>query len=240
MGFILMAAFITNVHRYKSLQRSFRRVQSERGNRGRGGRALSPILSPADPDSLSLSLTPEEVATINRTAPNGHSHSLTRPSTKPKKQRGSGKSGRWLFFGRRSNKHISQESTSNEDDILPITSPVGDGSIGGNLWFPGENLDLEDGERGSREASVGSEGGGVDSAERSRSMDRRRADAPSEERREREDNEEPLPHQQRCACVCVCVCVCSCVRACMHVCVCACCNFQIGYTMHCTSTSDIL
>ena len=80
---------------------------------------------------------------------------------------------------------------------------MGDGSIGGNLWFPGENMDLEDGERGSREASVGSEGGGVDSVERSRSVDRRRADAPSEERREREDNEEPLPHQQRCVRVCV-------------------------------------
>ena len=172
-------------------------MQSERGNRGRGGRGLSPILSPADPDNLSLSLTPEEVASINRTAPSAHPHSLTQPSSKPKKQRGSSKSGRWLFFGRRSNKHISQESTSNEDDILPISSPVGNGSISDNLWFPGENLDVEDGERSSREASVGSEGGGVDSVERSRSMDRRRADAPSEERREREDNEEPLLHQQR-------------------------------------------
>ena len=170
------------LYRYRSLQRSFRRTQPGQGIPRRGARELSPILSPADPNNLSLSLTPEEVISINRRSSRGQS--LTQPSSKSKKQRGSSKSGKWLFFGRRSNKQISQESISNEDDILPISSPVTEGSLSEDL-FPGGDLDLDESGRGARGTSVGSVGseGGV--VERSGSAERSGlVDVPTERRRE--------------------------------------------------------
>jgi len=171
------------------LQRSFRRTEPGLGVPRRGARELSPILSPADPNDLSISFTTEEVLSINRRVSRGQS--LTQPSSKSKKQRGSSKSGKWLFFGRKSNKQISQESTSNEDEILPISSPVAGDSFNEDLLFPGVGLDLDESARGSRGTSVGSEGseGGV--VERSGSAERSGPeDIPTQRRRE------PSPRQR--------------------------------------------
>ena len=66
---------------------------------------------------MSLSLTREEAEALSRRTSDA---AANQPIPKPKKQRTS-KSTRWLSFGRRSNKHVSQVASSSEDAILPIS-----------------------------------------------------------------------------------------------------------------------
>ena len=112
---MIMYTYIMFFHcRYQSLQRSFHGERS--AGRPIPGHPhtqtpLSPIMS-----ANNLSLRAGEAEEL--------SQGMVGPPPKPKRQRDSSKTNRWLFFGRKSKKQIlPQGLPGSGDDVLPI-SPV--------------------------------------------------------------------------------------------------------------------